>query len=165
MQHDQDSNNQVQRYLTIGKLYTSIGAYAEAESWYRRLIDITPNGYLPVVQILIAQEKRTDAIELCLRISNRKPTAEMATLIANMMTSTDEPVDEIPEAKAAIESAMKQHSESIELLHAEAVRRASQGQYEESIGIFRQILANDPRNVLALNNFATVLAERPNQRS
>jgi predicted Zn-dependent protease len=163
-QTGQDSNARVQRYLTFGKLYMSIGAYAEAESWYRRMIDISPNGYVPVVQTLLAQEKRRDAIELCLRLANRKPTAEMATLIASLMTSTDEPIDEIPEARAAIDAAIKDHSENIELLHAEAVRRASLGQYEDAVAVFRRILAKDSDNVLALNNFATVLAERQNQR-
>jgi predicted Zn-dependent protease len=159
-----DPNTQAQRFLAIGKLYSSIGAHAEAENWFRRLIELTPNGYVPVVQTLLAQEKREEAIELCLRISNNKPTPEMAILIAQVMTATDEPIDELPEAQAAIESAMQDHDENIDLFHAEAVRRASQGQYDDAIELFRRILAKDPNNVLALNNFATVLAERPNQR-
>jgi tetratricopeptide (TPR) repeat protein len=159
-----DENVKAQRYLAIGKLYTSVGAHAEAENWYRQLIDLLPNGYVAVVQSLLAQEKRKEAVQLCLDISNGKPTAEMATLLANVMTAADKSVDDIPEAQAAIETAIKNNSENIELLHAEAVRRASLGQYDEAIAIFRRVLDIDPENVLALNNFATVLAERPNQR-
>jgi tetratricopeptide (TPR) repeat protein len=163
-QESQDKNTQAQRYLAIGRLYSSIGAHAEAENWYRRLMELLPNGYVPVVQSLLAQEKRQEAIELCLRISDGKPTAEMAALIANVMTATKEPLDESPEAQATLESAVADHSENIDLLHAEAVRLASRGQYEDAIVIFRRILALDPRNVVALNNLATVLAERPNLR-
>jgi Flp pilus assembly protein TadD len=128
------------------------------------LIEVLPNGYVPVVQSLIAQQKRVEAIELCLRISNGKPTAEMAILLANVLTATEKPLDSLPEAQAAIEAAMEDHGENIELLHAEAVRRASQGQYDDAIAVFRRVLTKDPDNVLALNNFATVLAETPNER-
>jgi tetratricopeptide (TPR) repeat protein len=160
----QDPKTEAQRYLVIGKLYSSIGAHAEAESWYRRLIELSPNGYLPVVQALLAQEKREEAIELCLRLSEHKPTPDMAILIANVMTSTDKSIDDLSEAQAAIASAMTNNSENIDLIHAEAVRRASRGEYDDAVMLFRRILAKNPNNVLVLNNFATVLAERPNQR-
>jgi predicted Zn-dependent protease len=59
---------------------------------------------------------------------------------------------------------MTNNSENIDLIHAEAVRRASRGEYDDAVMLFRRILAKNPNNVLVLNNFATVLAERPNQR-
>jgi tetratricopeptide (TPR) repeat protein len=153
-----------QRCLTIGELYSSIGAHAEAENWYRRLIELKPNRYVPLVQSLLAQEKRQEAIELCLRISNHKPNAEMAALIANLMTVADRPLEDAPAARAAIEAAIEKYDENIQLLHAEAVRLASCGQYDEAIALFRKILSIAPNNFLALNNFATVLAENPDQR-
>jgi tetratricopeptide (TPR) repeat protein len=159
-----DENTKAQRYLAIGKLYTSVSAHADAEKWYRRMMELLPNGYIPVVQSMLAQGKRKEAIEFCLSISDGKPNAELATLLANIMTAPDKPVDDIPAARAAIETAIKANGENVELLHAEAVRQASLGQYDDAIATFRRVLEIDPENALALNNFATVLAERPNQR-
>jgi tetratricopeptide (TPR) repeat protein len=162
---NRDQNHQARRDLAVGRLYSLIGAHAEAEKWYRRLEEFTPDGFALVAQSLLAQGRRQDAIEYCLGTSDGKPTPEMATLLANMMTATDEPVAEFPKVKAAIETAMEDYSENIDLLQAEAVRRASRGHYEGAIAILRRILALDPHNVLTLNNLATILAESPNQRA
>jgi Flp pilus assembly protein TadD len=118
-----------------------------------------------VAQSLLAQGKRREAIEYCLGSIEGKPTPEVAALLANMMTATDQPAAELPKARAAIEAAIQDHSENIQLLQAEALRRASVGDYDGAVAIFRRILALDPHNVLALNNLATILAERPNQRA
>jgi predicted Zn-dependent protease len=150
---------------TAGELYTLIGAHAEAEKWYRKLMERAPNGYVLVVQSLLAQQKHQEAIELCKRLSQDKQTPETATLLANVMTATHEPVEKHPEVKATIAAALKKHSENVSLLQAEAVRQASQGQFDGAIAMFQRILAVDPENVLALNNLATMFAERSHQRA
>jgi Flp pilus assembly protein TadD len=125
---------------------------------------LSPKGYALVVQSLLAQQKYEEAIELCLGVFQGHATPEAATLLAKVMTATKEPVAKSAEAQAAIEAAIEQYSENIALLQAEAVRQASDGQYEKSVAIFRRILAIDPQNVVSLNNLATILAEKPNQR-
>jgi predicted Zn-dependent protease len=164
-QQDHKDNNKAEQYLTIGRLYSSIGAHAEAEKWYRRLMKLNRNGYVLVAQSLMAQDKRKEAVEFCLSVSEGKPSPEIATLLASVMTATEKPVAELPDVQAAIEATMDDHSENIELLQAEAVRRASRGRYEDSIALFRRILAINPDHALTLNNLATMLAERPNQRA
>ena len=162
---NQDEKYQLQRYLMIGRLYSSIGAHTEAEKSYRQLMEHSPNGYVLVVQSLLAQDKRQEAIELCLNISKGKLTPEMATLLANVTTATDGQSEELPQVKAAIAAAVNDHSENIELLQAEAVRRASRRDYDGAVTMFRRILELDPGHVLTLNNLATMLAEKPNQRA
>ena len=162
------SDNQAdpaRRYLTIGRLYTAIGAHAEAEKWYRRVMESNSSAYVLVVQSLVAQGNRQAALELCLSISNGTPTPEVATVIANLMTVTDQPVVELPAARVALEAAIKEHAENIQLLQSRAVSRASRGEYDEAIADFRRIVKLDPNNALALNNLATLLAEKPNQRA
>jgi predicted Zn-dependent protease len=160
-----DANRQVQQYLTNGRLYTSIGAHAEAEVWYRKLLEISPNAYGLLVQNLVEQGKRKEAAQLCLEISNGKPNAEIAALLAVIMTSTDGEVEGLAEVQPAIDAALKEHSENTALMQAEAVKRASRGEYDQAIKIFRRVVELEPDNALALNNLATLLAEKPNLRS
>jgi Flp pilus assembly protein TadD len=161
---NQDQDSQARRYLTAGKLYTSIGLHAEAEVWYRRLMDLSPSSYVPVVQSLLAQDKQQEAIELCLKISKDKLTPEIATLLARVTTIAEEPAAEISEVQTAIETAMEDHGGDVELLQAEAVRKASSGRYADAVAIFRRVLEIDPDNALTLNNLATILAEAPASR-
>jgi tetratricopeptide (TPR) repeat protein len=160
-----DKNNSAQRSLSIGKLYTSIGDHAKAEPWYRLVMESNPSAYVLVVQSLVGQGKRREAAELCLSVSGDKPTPEVAAVLANLMTVTDEPVEELPAARAAIEAAGKDHADHIDLLQSQAVWRASRGQYDDAIALFRRVVELDPNNALALNNLATLLAEKPNQRT
>jgi tetratricopeptide (TPR) repeat protein len=157
--------DQAQQQLTVGRMYSSIGEHAEADKWYRRVMELTTNGYVLVVQSLLAQEKREEAIDLCLSVAGGRPSPEMATLLVKLMTATDQPVAAAPKAQAAIDAAVEIYGDNIPLLQAEAVRRASQGSQEGAIAVLRRILELDPANVLTLNNLATVLAEKPNQRA
>ncbi len=61
-----DRSGQAQQYLTNGRLFTSIGAHADAEQWYRKLMDINPNAYMLVVQSLVEQNKRREAAAVVL---------------------------------------------------------------------------------------------------
>jgi Flp pilus assembly protein TadD len=44
-----------------------------------------------------------------------------------------------------------------------AVRNVTESKYEEAIKLFRQVLVLRPKDTLALNNLATLLAEKPDQ--
>ena len=127
-------------------------------------MEIAPNVYVPVVQSLAAQGKRKEATELCLSLSAEKPTPELAMLMASLMTVTDEPFDELPAARQAIQQAAKEYPDNVQVQQAEAVMLASRGEYDPAIAIFRRIVELDKNNALAMNNLATLLAEKPNQR-
>lgn len=164
-----DPVQQSQRYLTFGRLYSAIGAHAEAETWYRRLMQESPNAYLLVAQALVEQGKRREAAQFCLDLSKGNPDPEMAALLANILTfaegeagSDDEGLSKI---RSAIEAAVNRHAADTKLLQAEAVMVASRGEYDQAIKLFRQIVELEPGNALALNNLATILAEMPNQRA
>ena len=159
----ENQSDQAQQYLAIGNLFSLAGAHAEAEKWYRRLTELNSNAYVLVVQSLLAQEKREEAIRYCLSISKDKLTPQMAALLATVMTTT-EPVAEVPEAQAAIEAMVHNNQSNKALLQAEAVRLASRGENKGAVALFRKILTIDPDDALALNNLATLLAETPNER-
>lgn len=160
----ENQSDQAQQYLAIGNLFSLAGAHAEAEKWYRRLTELNSNAYVLVVQSLLAQEKREEAIKFCLSISKDKLTPQMAALLATVMT-TSEPGAEVPEAQAAIDAMVNNNQSNKGLLQAEAVRLASRGDNKGAVALFRKILAIDPNDALALNNLATLLAETPNERA
>lgn len=161
----QDQNSKAQLLLMTGNLYSTLGQHAEAEKWYRRLMEIIPRTYVLVVRSLIEQGKREEAAELCLSIADGNPTPEEAAVLSFIMTRTTESNAELPEALSAIESAVATHPENADLLQAAAVMRASRGDYDEAIATFRRLIKIDPENALAMNNLATLLAERPNQQA
>ena len=77
------------RLLTIGRLYGLIGAHAEAEAWYRKLAEITPNANMLVIQALVDQGKRSDAARLCLEAAAGPLTPNLAMMLAYVMTVPD----------------------------------------------------------------------------
>lgn len=154
------------RLLTIGRLYSVVGAHADAETWYRKLAEVTPNANMLVIQSLADQGKRSEAARFCIESAAGPLPTDLAMMLAYVMTVPDGTVqEEFAEADAALDAAISDNGANVPLLQAAAVMRASRRDYDSAIGIFRRILTVDPDNDLALNNLATLLAERPNQRA
>src|SRR5690606_14786219 len=103
--------------------------------------------------------------EFCLGLSADGLSPEVAqTLAAILTTPNEEAVLDYPEAEAALQAAIDKYPRNVTLLQADAIRRASRGDYDAAIDAFRRVIALDPQNSLALNNLATLLAEQPNHR-
>ncbi|WP_168206844.1 tetratricopeptide repeat protein [Lacipirellula limnantheis] len=154
------------RLLAIGRLYGLVGAHAEAEAWYRKLAAVTPRANMLVIQSLADQGRRSDAANFCLEAAAGPLSTELALMLAAVMTVPEgEKAEEFSGADAALEAAISKQDANLQLLQAAAVMRASRRDYDAAIDIFRRILAINPTDELALNNLATLLAERPNQRA
>jgi tetratricopeptide (TPR) repeat protein len=160
------ASNSSPQHLAIGRLYSLLGDHTSAETWYRRVMEANPNAYVLVVQSLIEQGKRSEAAQVCLELSEGNLTPEVATTLANIMTSMEgTAAEDLSEAEQALQGALRDHPENVNLLQAEAIRRASHGEYDEAIAAFTHIVQLDPENGRALNNLATLLAEKPNRRA
>ncbi len=68
----------------------------------------------------------------------------MATLLANIMTSTEGEIEGLEQIQPAIDAALQQYTADSQLLQAEAVMRASRGEYDQAIKLFRQIVEREP---------------------
>lgn len=157
-------NSAIPRLLAAGKLYAVAKKPAAAEKIYRQLFELTPNAYVLVVQSLLDQGKQREAAQFCLELGSDGLTPEVAQTLAAVLTKSEDMIAlEFPEAEAALQAAVAKYSTNAELLQADAVRLASLGKYDEAIDAFRQVVKLDPRNSLALNNLATLLAERSTQ--
>ncbi|QDU55669.1 tetratricopeptide repeat protein [Aeoliella mucimassa] len=159
------AEQQAQQFLLFGRLYSALEMPDEAEVWYRRLMDSAPDAYVLVIQSLIEQGKRDEAAQLGLQVADGKPNATVAKILASLLTSTDTTSFRDPKAEEAVNAALAEHQDDVELLQADAVMRASRGDYEAALQNFRQILEINPNDALTLNNLATLLAERPNERA
>lgn len=161
-----DANRKVQRALEFGRLFSSIDAHAEAESWYRRFTEGNPNAYVLVVQSLVAQGKRRAAADYCLERCNGSPDPSMTQVLVELISlAPQEEKDSLADLRPIIKEALQRHADKAGILQATAVLQASTGEYAEAIASFRRIVEANPQNPVALNNLATLLAEQPNQLS
>jgi Flp pilus assembly protein TadD len=112
---------------------------------------------------LVEQNRLKDAVELCLRAAPNRSAAEVAIVLTSLLpTNGDDPNLE-HQIQPVITSALGAEGNNVELLMSLAVRRAAENDNDEAIKLFRKILELKPNDSLALNNLATLLAERPNQ--
>jgi tetratricopeptide (TPR) repeat protein len=150
-------------YLQLGNLCSSVGFYEDAERWYRRLMDIAPNSYVLVARALFQQEKVKEAVDMCLRAAPDRPSAEAATVLAQLLSAAN--VDAALDRRAAplIDSALQSNPDNVALLMSVAVLHVTRNEYDEAIGLFQRVVDLEPNHDLALNNLATLLAERPTQ--
>ncbi|MBN1854028.1 MAG: tetratricopeptide repeat protein [Pirellulales bacterium] len=150
-------------YLGVGYLYSSIGREEEAETWYRQLTAIVPSAYVLLVQSLSKQNRVQDALEVCLRESQKNASPELVIIVAKLLMSSEIKSQTNENAQKLISSAIDSHGDNVELLSAVAVLHASRGKNDEAIRLFRQVLELAPNDTLAMNNLATLLAEDSNQ--
>jgi tetratricopeptide (TPR) repeat protein len=153
-------------FLQAGNLCASVGKYQAAETWYRRLEEIAPNSYILVAQSLLQQGKANDAVKTCLQATGGSPSAAAATALAQILSSgktVDSDLDR--QASRAIDQALDADRGNIDLLLSTAVLRITRNESDEAIRLFRRVVEIQPNHVLALNNLATMLAERQDQLS
>src|SRR5690606_9322747 len=145
-----------QRCLLRGQIHGVIDAHADADQWYRRLMEQSPDAYLLVVESLVAQGKQAEAAKLGLEMAGSTPSPAVAKVLARIMTVTGDEVALDPAVEKALATAVESNQQDIELLQAEAVMRASRGDYAPAIATMRKILEINPKHALTLNNLATL---------
>ena len=64
----------------------------------------------------------------------------------------------------AVAAALAKFPKDTALLYRVATLRAAEGNYRESLRLYREVVKLDPKHVAALNNLALVLAESPQDR-
>jgi tetratricopeptide (TPR) repeat protein len=149
--------------LQAGKLCASVGEFSAAEEWFRRLERIAPQSYILVAQSLVEQQKPRDAVRLCLQVMGGKPTADGASVLAQILASEQVSSELERQALHAIDDALDADRGNLNLLMSSAVLRTTRNENDEAIRLFRRVVELQPRHALALNNLATLLSEQPDQ--
>ncbi|MDC0937230.1 tetratricopeptide repeat protein, partial [Pirellulales bacterium] len=153
-----------QVYLTVGNLLTAIGEHQEAGEWYRRLADTVPQTYVLLVRSLMTQGRVDEAVEVCLAQSDGPPAPDVAARLAGLLTSAQDPPQDLDRVRSIVESVLEGNPEHINLLLAVAAMRVGEEDEQQAIELFRRVVKLSPDHSMALNNLATMLADQPDAR-
>ena len=158
-----DPKTEVRLALEIGGIYLGVQLHQEAERWYRRLIELDPTVYAPLVTVLTRQDRMKDAIDVCTEAAQADKSARPAALLASLLVEGKASEEECQQAEAVLNRAVEDHPDDVTLLLGMANLRVSQKQMDEAAKLYRLVLKQQPRHLVALNNLATLLSELPEQ--
>jgi Flp pilus assembly protein TadD len=126
---------------------------------------IAPGSYVLLAKSLLEQQRLNDAVEVCLRAASGRPADEVAMVLTQLIAEDVHNEKLNDRIQPIIVSALNQSGDNVELLTSVAVLYVTEDKYEEAVKLFRRVIELQPNHTLALNNLATLLAERPNQLS
>jgi tetratricopeptide (TPR) repeat protein len=149
--------------LQLGNLSAILGFNKEAEGWYRQLLEIVPNSYILLAKSLADQKRVEEAVDVCLHAASTRPAAEVATVLVQLLSSSEANPELQERVRPFITSALNANRDDVTLLMSIAVRHVTENNYDEAIKLFRRVLELQPNHTLALINLATLLAERRDQ--
>lgn len=151
-------------YFGLGELYLSLKMLGPAEKWYREMVKLNPKRFDRLVLVLTEQGRARDALQICRSHSDAKDLVPGALAAASVLASGKASRTEATEGETLLAAAYQQQPESLPLLSATATLRVIQGQSDEAVKMFEQMVKINGRDPLALNNLATLLAEQEGQR-
>lgn len=157
---------QPRSWIPLASLYAAIDDHARAEEWFRKLVDVAPETYPLLVRELANQDRVADAVEVCLAEATKSSgsSPDAAIVLAQVLAGAPEEAASMERGAPTIAAALAAHPENLDLLLAVAVLRVAHNDDAEAIRLFEQVVKLSPKNPLALNNLATLLAERPERR-
>ena len=147
--------------LSIGNVYSNVELHQEAERRYRRLVELDPTGYAPLVNVLARQDRMTEAIDVCVEAAQSGQSTRPASLLASLLVVEKASEEDYQRAEPTLKGAMEDHPNDVPLLLGLANLRVSRKQTAEADKLYQRVLELEPKNLAALNNWATLLSEMP----
>jgi tetratricopeptide (TPR) repeat protein len=151
-------------FQQIGDIYMAAEQYAAAERWYRRLIQSAPTRYAPLVIALQRQNRLNEAAAVCIEAAKTDASAQPAIVLATAFGIGQPTAADFEIAEPLFAKTLESHPDNVELLNTIAGVRVMQRRLDDAIALYRRIVATKPKDVFALNNLATVLAEKAETR-
>jgi cellulose synthase operon protein C len=139
-----------------------------AERVARRLTDLWPKSSWSLGQVLAHRGKLDEALKLCQAAVKAGAPFEGGTIAGTLVTDKSKPLGvdapaRLKQADAILDAALKQLPNNLTLLFIQATVQRAQGRYTDAAQLYRNLLAQNPDNPLALNNLAWTLSEDLNQ--
>jgi Flp pilus assembly protein TadD len=107
------------------------------------------------------QGKYEEALQVCREAAQKDSSPLPYITAAYAMLEGQPSVEDYERAEAFLGDAAETHRDSPELLNVLAALRIQESKIEEAAALLRRVVELRPRDVLAMNNLATVLVERP----
>jgi len=161
-----DKQREAQLAAGLGNLYSQLEEHAAAERWYRRLKELAPESYQPLAVSLARQGRTREGVELCLAAAAaegaRLPAAK--ALVGVLVSGSPAKEECYRLAEPVFAQVLEKRRDNPDLLVDIAVVRFLQQQMDDAERLLRQALGADGKHTLAMNNLATLLAEKPGGR-
>lgn len=151
-------------YAGVGDIYSAVDEHREAESWYRLLVEVKPESYEPLAACHARQGRIDEAMETCVQAARSDDSARPAIVMAKVLARARPSGEDWARAEPFLSKAVAEHADDAELLSVVAYVRFLQKRNDEAVRLYEQVLDSNPRDLLALNNLATLLAEQPARR-
>ena len=165
---EEGSRQEAQLALSLGNLLTETNRHGAAEPWYRRVQEIVPDEYRPLVLSLARQGKMEEAVAWCIRPSGGGPDAsspngraQQALLLIAVLLTGSPAEEDFAAAEPFLDAVLDEYPDHVELNLQLANLRVLQKRLDEAEAGYRRVLELQPRHLLAMNNLATILAEQP----
>ncbi|MGI6415831.1 MAG: tetratricopeptide repeat protein [Thermoguttaceae bacterium] len=159
-----DQEQKTQLALAVGRVYSTLELHDAAEAWFRRAAQDSPKQFAPLAVALAKQGKADEAIELCRQAAGAGDPAGPAIVLASLVVGKDIPADKLPQVDAVFSQAIEKSPENANLLTAVANVQITRGQLPKAVELYQQALKIRPKDLVVLNNLATILAETPAAR-
>jgi tetratricopeptide (TPR) repeat protein len=138
------------------------GLGAAAERLYREYVDAKPDQMLALIGFLGRQGRVEDALNWCDRAWQACPAETVANGCMALLHEPKVAKEQYERVDGWLESARMKHPEvATALTVCLADLRDLQGRPEEAVKLYRQVLEKNPREFVALNNLAWLLALHP----
>jgi predicted Zn-dependent protease len=155
------------RQLLVANVFEQMGFASDAGSYYESYARLKgkeqPTSLIPWISYLGRQDKLDEALNLCEQLKGKVDDETMAHVWVGCLRSGHPDAKHCDRAESWIRSALQKRPNSSLLLLALANLRDLQDRPQEAEKIYRDLLERDPRNLVAGNNLAALLAFRGNQ--
>jgi tetratricopeptide (TPR) repeat protein len=161
-----DDEKKAELLLGVGKIFSTVGMYGDAENLYRQVIKTFPEQFGSLAASLAKQEgKAAEAIELCREVAKAEGAAYPAIVLASLVISSDIPEELFDQVEELFSQAIEESPENPVLLTAIANTQIVWRNSAKAIQLYKEILRIRPKDLIAMNNLATLLAEDSSART
>jgi len=164
VENNEDHKSAVSEMLRVARLYAGVELNEEAEQWFRRAVATEPRTYWALVGWLAKEGRLDEALGICLDKAKSDVTPGAAIVLSTVLSQYTEPEEFVEPCEVAVADALAKHPRDLNLLFSVATMRYLQDRNDEAIELYRRVIKWEPDHVMALNNLASLLAERPNDR-
>jgi len=117
-----------------------------------------PQSVLVLAEYLGRQGRTRDALDLCQAAWKTCPPGTVADVCCSILLVADPDDSQVRRVEGWLKAAITRQPAVTQLQIALAMLRTVQGRYSEAEALYRQAIAKDAKNIVALNNLAWMIA-------